>query len=62
MIIIVTSGAMKKKKTDTNKVGNQNFMTYVGQLLPSPSLASKSRSQQVGEGHKNAKYQVTSQT
>ena len=51
-----------KKKTNTNKVGNQNFMTYVGQLLPSPSLASKSRSQQVGGGHKNAKYQVTSQT
>ena len=61
MIIIVTWGAMKKK-TDTNKVGNQNFMTYVGQLLPSPSLASKSRSQQVGGGHKNVKYQVNSQT
>ena len=61
MIIIVTWGAIKKK-TDTNKVDNQNFMTYVGQLPPSPSLAHKSRSQQVAEGHKNAKYQVNSQT
>ena len=61
MLIIVTCGAIKKK-TDTNKVGNQNFMTIVGQLPPSSSLANKSRSQQVAEGHKHTKYHVNSQT